>query len=140
MSTDPLFKPPVEARTDAGAVAWRRAAKHERGNNAPLRRMKDADLKVMCGTHLFAVVWTADGRTCVTTSQLSPWRSDPHRLGHPLDGAWSRDDTHEGPCPCGRLHTLDLGKLREALDRLRHSPAKRRVVDLPRVLHMTHRD
>ena len=109
-------------------------ARHIRGENTALRTLKPL-LRVTCsnvrrtrktGVFVFAaVIEDANGLSLLTPGE-------PRPVVVLLDLV--RDlKTFPGSCPCGHLHTIDLGKLREAVARLRGLNYKARIVDVASV-------
>ena len=129
--TDPrMFHPPVEPTFvgDDGTTATRRdrGAIRKYGDNKPLLQIKSPILQVLCGAHVFAVVHRRHGLDFLLVSQ-NEWPV-PGWDGRPLkDPEWDSIPA-PGGCPCGRMHTLDVARVREAAARLRREPPKRRIV------------
>lgn len=134
MSDHQEYRRPVVGNPEGGNY---RNAEHLRGDNTWIREQSKPLLKLMCTTYgrrrLYGIVIPLDdGREALT---LATVRTRTYREGAttvPLAG-WDRMQEHAGVCTCGHQHAVDLAKVREALDRLRHAPAKSRVVDVLRV-------
>ena len=139
MSNDPrMSHAPVDATftfSDGTTFTRReRAGRNIRGDSTALRALKPL-LRVTCsnvpqtrqrGAYVFAaVIEDANG-----LSLLTPRSPNPVVLL--LDLVMDLK-TFPGSCPCGHLHTLDLGLLREAVTRLRGQHYKARTVDVSRV-------
>ena len=129
MSNDPrTFDPPVDATfTMKDGTTWTRRernARHIRGDNAPLLKIKPL-VRLMCETTtrdshgvesvrriLFGVVFKEQDVAYLLVAQTG-WNPDPLRHSVPL---FSDDFAGMvGNCPCGRIHPIDFDALRRAV-------------------------
>jgi hypothetical protein len=148
MSNDhQMFTAPFDVTftRDDGSTETRRqaGATHKRGNNAPLRKIKNPLLRVTCRTVirepdgsetvrtvLFGVVWrNADGRHLLVSREQWLPGVDPLAYSIPLD----MDGFPGGACPCGRSHSINLELLRDVATQLEGQPTKARTVQIDRV-------
>ena len=136
MSNDPrMSDPPVDAtftRTDG--TTWTRRERAGRNIRPTLRlRALKPLLRVTCSN----VPRTSAAPVCAAViedanglSLLTPGSPNPIILL--LDLVMDLK-TFPDSCPCGHMHTIDLGKLREAVAQLRGLNYKARTIDVLRV-------
>lgn len=132
MSDGQQFLRPVEGTHADGTVERFAGARHERGSNGWLRQQRSPLLSIVCNGYgrrrLFGIILRHPNDGSLTVALAGGGGGGQA----PLAG-WARLQELDGLCPCGHTHTVDLVALRSAYDRLRLSPAKRRVVDVASV-------